>query len=261
MTWDIVLFAGGKSSKMLKERTGAVYRSLITLQGKPVVLPAITAFLQVPQAQIEIYGPEIEFRDSLAPHLSEAEWERLRFRPLHKEGLASQVLEAVSHREEETPLVLSAADLPLLRSTAVLSFLAQASQKRGIVYPVIPREALDSSLVRSRTFLRTKEGTFTGGNLMAGLAGEFQKASGMMDSFISRRKSPLGLAKLLGWGFLMGVMMGRWNLGEISERIESNLGIPLNPLSTTAFGLGADLDKLSDYLLFQDLLDSKEGNV
>ncbi|MCH7493407.1 NTP transferase domain-containing protein [bacterium] len=257
MKWDVVLFAGGECPESLRERTGERYRALISLQGRPVVLPAVRAFLDLrPAAKIEIYGPEEELRDALLPHIGEERLARIGFLPIHPGGLAGGVADAVARREAETRLILAAADLPLLRLPGVISFLKMAEHCRGIAYPVIPRGTLDSALARSSTFLRTRDGQFTGGNLLAAKAGDFAAAVRFVGPVIANRKSPLAIARLFGARFLIGLLLGRWRLEEIADRLEEVMGVRLTPVVTTAFGMGVDLDKLSDYLVFQELLDA-----
>lgn len=257
----MVLFAGGESPESLRERTGERYRALISLQGRPVALPAVQTFLDLrPGAKIQIYGPERELRAALTPHLGEDRLDTIGFFPIHPGGLAGGVADAVSRRDAGTRLILGAADLPLLRLPGVISFLKSAEHSKGIAYPVIPRSALDPALARSSTFLRTRDGQFTGGNLMAGRAGEFAAALEFAEPVIEKRKSPLAIAGLFGARFLLGLLLGRWRLAEIARHLQEVSGVRIEPVVTTAFGIGVDLDKLSDYLVFQELLDApKEG--
>lgn len=256
LNWEFVFFAGGESPAALLERTGAKYRALITLQRKPVILPALQAVLSLsPRPEIEIYGPVEPLREALAAHLSAGDLEYIGFRPTHPGGLAGGVRDAVERREDERRLVLAAADLPLLRPPGVISFLKAAEACRDVAYPVIPREAIDRALVRNRTYLRTKDGVFTGGNLFAGRVGAYRQALSFLDPLIERRKSPWGLARIFGVRFLLGLLLGRWRLTEIADRMEEIAGVRLEPVVTTAFGLGVDLDKLGDFLLFRKLLD------
>ena len=254
MKWKVILFAGGKCKRALKKVTGVNYRAMIKLQSKPIVLPALQSFLNCHDVdEISIYAPE-GLDKSLKPFLGD-DIGRINFLKLHKGGLSSQVKDAISRCQENDNLVLAAADLPLVNASAITSLLKSAEGLSGIVYPMISRSSLDLNLVKNRTYLRTPEGQFTGGNVILGKIHEFERVVSFLDSLIENRKNPVALAKLIGLGFVCGILTGTKSLKQISSDIKNRLGINLTPYKTDAFGLGVDLDKLSDYLVFQKLFD------
>tara|TARA_B100000029_G_C17589770_1_gene962163 strand:+ start:1428 stop:2198 length:771 start_codon:yes stop_codon:yes gene_type:complete len=254
MNWKVILFAGGKCKKALRNSSGVDYRALIKLQSKPIILPALKSFMESSDVdEISIYAPD-GLEKSLKPFLGN-DIKKINFLKLHKEGLSSQVKDAISKYKKDDNLVLAAADLPLATSSAIASLLKSAESLPGIVYPLIPKSALDLNLVKNRTYLKTSDGQFTGGNVIVGKIHEFERVVDFLDNLIENRKNPIALAKMIGIGFVVGIVFGKKSLENISMEIKNRLKINLTFYQTNAFGLGVDLDKLSDYLVFQEFFD------
>jgi len=254
MNWKVVLFAGGKCKKALRKATGVEYRALIKLQSKPIILPALKSFINCSGVEeISIYAPN-GLKESLGPFLGK-EIKKVNFLKLHKDGLSSQVKEAIGKYKKDDNLVLAAADLPLVTPSAIASLLKSSESLKGIIYPLISRKSLDLNLVKNRTYLKTSDGQFTGGNVIVGKVHEFDRVVSLLDNLIENRKNPIALAKIIGIGFVFGIVFGNKSLKDISLEIKNRLDINFTPHKTNAFGLGVDLDKLSDYLVFQDFFD------
>lgn len=142
----------------------------------------------------------------------------------------------------ERILVLTA-DLPWLNPEALTAFLASAPDAE-LVYPIIAEASARAQFpAQRRTFVRLKEGRFTGGNLML----LKPAAVAALEPFIGRayagRKNPLVLAQLLGVDVIFRLLLGRLDLPAIEARAERVLGCTVRAVVTEHASIGADVDK------------------
>lgn len=143
------------------------------------------------------------------------------------------------------PALVLSADLPWLTGAAIDDFVRAAEASgAALAYPIIRREvALAQFPGQARTFVKLKDGRFTGGNLML-LATE---AVPVLLPFIERayrgRKNPLALARLFGPDFIVRLAFGRLEVAAVERRAERILGVRVRALPTPHAGIGADVDK------------------
>jgi CTP:molybdopterin cytidylyltransferase MocA len=154
-------------------------------------------------------------------------------------------------------MVIAAGDAPLLTPGAVERFAA-ACRAAGadIGYPVVPRAACEARFpgVR-RTYVRLREGEFTGGNCFFLTPAAVEPAVHWLDRVYRARKRPLRLARLLGLGLVLRLALGRASMRE-AERVAGRL------LGLRARGIvcaddpeiGVDVDKPADLELVRRLL-------
>jgi GTP:adenosylcobinamide-phosphate guanylyltransferase len=145
--------------------------------------------------------------------------------------------------------LIVASDIPLLDSGAINDFLQQCAVKPGadIYYPVIPREVFTKVSPKiHRTFLRLREGVFTGGNMALVRPHVILNHFDQVRQIFKLRKTPRQWAKLLGWGyFLKGLCFGV-GLTEIERRLEERLKIKGVAICCQSLGIGLDADSEED---------------
>ncbi len=148
----------------------------------------------------------------------------------------------------EGPVLVAGSDLPLLRAEMVERFLA-ACQASGaaVCYPIVARDTcLERFPDARRTFVRLREGVFTGGNLFYLAPEAFQPVLRLLDRFYAARKSPLRLARLLGPGVLLRFVTGRLSVADVERRFGQLAGCAGRAIVCPDPEVGMDVDKPED---------------
>jgi hypothetical protein len=145
-------------------------------------------------------------------------------------------------------VLVATADIPLLTAEAVNDFVEQCSRLNAdLYYPVVPREVNDRYYPgNKRTYVRLKEGTYTGGNLFLVNPAIVPQCTTVAGKFIAERKNPLKLCQMLGWSFVIRFLLGKLPLRDVEQRVSELLGVNGAVINSPYPELGIDVDKPSD---------------
>ena len=146
------------------------------------------------------------------------------------------------------------ADIPFLTADAIDDFVDRGRKSGGeLVYPIISRESCEAQFPgMRRTYLKTAEGTFTGGNVTL-ISGDLVRNNWeLISQSYAARKHILRLAGLIGWGVLVRVIVGQvlpssLKLASLEQAAGRVLGARAVALQTDFAGIGADVDKPDDF--------------
>ncbi|MGL5513835.1 MAG: nucleotidyltransferase family protein, partial [Sporomusa sp.] len=156
-----------------------------------------------------------------------------------------QGMKALGHANRT--LVVTA-DIPLLTPAAIEDFLDQcAGLDADLYYPIIAWTDHERRFPgNKRTYVRLKEGTFTGGNIFLVNPKIVDQCMKVAERIIANRKNPLKLCCLLGWTFVIQFIFGTLRLKQVEERVETILGVKGAVIQSQYAELGLDVDKPSD---------------
>lgn len=238
---DVVILAGGSCPPDLAQATGVHHRCDLPFRGRSIVESVVDQLSPLAEP-IVVGGP---------PDLTS------RHAPAGDTFLASvdRGLELV----HESTCLIATADLPLLTTDEVRNFLAGCDSNAIINYPIVRQEVAERAIPGSRrTGLALKEGRFTGGNAMLIDMNGFTKIRPILGAAYAARKSPLGLAKIVGWSTLAQVLLTKVAPGWVSVRtleaaVSRFLHAPVRAVPGEWAGLGADVDNLQQYRLLTTL--------
>lgn len=257
MQVDAVVLAGGLNSGPLKDFAPTKSEALIPIGSRPMVEYVVNALKHTPEVnRIVVAGPLEELKKVFgetpevilaAGGSSAVETLRLGVEVLLREGLAL----------EGRPLALVvAADIPLITPEAISDFLRLCGQRQGeIYYPVVSREANERKYPGvKRTYVRLRDGCFTGGNLILVDTRIVERCAQLAEEMVKRRKSPVALSRLLGFGFLLKFLLRRLTLAEVEAKASELLGVSGVAVVSSYAEVGVDVDKPSDLQLAHRLL-------
>ncbi|HEY3418064.1 MAG TPA: nucleotide-diphospho-sugar transferase, partial [Armatimonadota bacterium] len=162
-----------------------------------------------------------------------------------------------------THLLFITEDIPLVTADALEAYL-QASLECGasLTYPIIPRRDCEESFPGAkRTYVRLKEDTYTGGNVVFTTTTFLDDKSGLIRDVYNMRKHPLQLAGLLGWGTLARLLLGTLTLPAIESVASRILGAPARAVITPYPEIGFDVDKLEDLEIVEQVLGDSHGII
>jgi len=239
--YDAIILAGGANSKSLSELDSQPYEAMIEIAGRPMVTFVAEALAASPQVErIFVIGPVAALTSCEFPeHTTVLEGGRTILDTI-KIGMA-----ALGHQNK---VLVATADIPLLTVAAVDDFLAQCAKVSGdLYYPIVTKEVNNRHYPgNERTYVRLKEGTFTGGNIFLVNPAIVPQCMAVAEKIIDNRKNPWKLACILGWSFLFKFVLGMLSLKDAEKRVSEILGISGTVIESSFPELGIDVDKPSD---------------
>ena len=243
--FDAVVLAGGDNPQFADPaHPGPVLEALVDIDGKPMVVYVTEALAACPEVgRIFVVGPK-------------ARLEGCPFGPIVTivEGgdtIFSTAAKGLSLVEEDRQTIVATSDIPLLTPESVSDFVRQAAPLNAeFCYPIVTKETCENQFpgVR-RTYVRLKEGVFTGGNLFLVRPSVIQRCQQAAEEIIARRKAPLALCRLLGWRFVLGLLLGRLELPDLEKCVSKLLQLDGRVFVSRYAEIGLDVDKPSDLAL------------
>ena len=230
---------GGGGGDALSQAAGVAAKALVPFNGQPLVSYVLRALRGCPLVSSIIYvgdtAPVVAAEQVLPPGRT------------FVESFSVGVQAALASAPERSVLVTTA-DLPWLQADALNDFLA-AGAGAAVAYPVVAEGVAKSQFPEQhRTFVRLRDGRFTGGNMML-LSPQVMP---VLLPFVGRayqgRKNPLALARLFGGDFIVRLALGQLSLRAVERRAERILGLPVRAVVTEHASIGADVDKLEHLL-------------
>ena len=231
---DAVVLAGGRPDPSVAE--GVPNKAFVPLLGRPMVEFVLAALRGAASVRrIALVGPL-----PLPPSMAAAVDVPVSERGALIENLAAG-LAALSGSE---PVLAVGADIPLLTAGAVDAFVAAAAALDvEIVYGVVRREDVARAFPAVRkTFVRLRDGTFTGGSLILLSPGGFARARGAVERAVRARKRPWELAGLFGLGTLVGLAAGTLRIAALERRGTTLSGVRVRALVCPTPEIAMDVD-------------------
>ncbi len=145
----------------------------------------------------------------------------------------------------EEQILLVTGDLPLLTSVAVDDFVSQAlAYAAELTYSVVAKETMEASIPGAvRTYVPLGDGRVTGGNLFC-ISRQFaRRERARIAQAFAARKNPLGLAKLMGIGFVLSFIVRRPRLEEVVRHAERLLNCRAHVVESSHPEVAFDIDK------------------
>lgn len=160
-------------------------------------------------------------------------------------------VDACGHNE---PVLVLSSDIPMLTGEAVDDFIARALASGGeMCYPVITKEScIDKYPGMKRTYLKTREGTFTGGNMLLLSPAFMRRNEERISDAYAARKKVFTLARMIGFGVLIRAVLAQilfpsvLQIPMLERAVSKMLGGRVAVIPTNYPEIGEDVDKESD---------------
>lgn len=214
---DAAVLAGGGSEPWLPR--GVLNKAFLNVAGRPLVDRVVEAVRKTPQVRRVVLVAPAQLPQAVAG-LCDA------VVPDHGDLLAN-VQAALDALQGSDWVLLCAADLPLLSPRAVSNFLeACAAREADFYYGIVRREDLEARFPGARkTFVRVREGAFTGGSLVLLKPAGMDRVRPVVEQVVEARKNPARLASLLGPATVVRYMMGRLSVADVEQRVWELTGL------------------------------------
>jgi len=239
-TIPVAVLAAGKISPELQQATGADTRALIPVGGRPIIDRLLDAVME---AKL-IDGVKVVCAEGspLIDHLGD----------LAVVAQGPEYLDSIRAGLDAFPeadrVFIVTGDLPLMTAEALDHFCGEVLHSdASIIYSIVRKEDCERVFPGGRrTYFRLQDGLYTGGNVGVVSRGFMAQHGHQLQKTFEMRKSPLRLCTLLGWGFVMRLLLGRLSLEDIAGRIEQLLGSSAHVIRSPYPEIGFDVDKPSN---------------
>lgn len=253
MAYDAVILAGGESSSDLRKIAPYDNEALILIGKYPMIYYVYKALRACPFVdKIVISGPVESLRSIFSRE------ENLFFvngGDNAVESFASAVKVLQEQGISEQVLILPT-DIPFITVEAIEDFVTRC-EKLGadFCYPVTSQKVNEAKFPGvMRTYVRLKEGIFTGGNLFMIRSAIVDRCLDLAVELVARRKNPVAMARLFGIGLVLKYLLRRLSIPMIEQRFYQMTGLRGRALISDYAEIGVDVDKPSDLQLAQQHL-------
>lgn len=247
---DALVLAGSPNNGPLRSCSTADYEALIPIGGKMMVEYVVDALRQCEQVnRIAIVGP----REELARHFA---GDGRVVLVEHGQGLTENVLLGLGHLPGARRVLLLTSDIPLITKKAIENFIELCDgEDADLYYPIVPREVVERRFTSQRTYVKLKEGVYTGGNIFLINPNVVEECMPRGQKLVDARKNPLRMCRLVGLMFLIKFLMKNITLEEAQRTVSRVLGLKGRVVITQYPEVGVDVDKPSDLELVSNQLE------
>lgn len=249
-TMSAVVLAGRRNDGKLKDCATEEWEALIDIGGRPMVSYVLDALLSSSYVgHIFLVAPRDVFGQI---------YESDRVSVIEPgDSIVENCLKGCHATPEGGFVLISTSDLPFLSADVVDAFVRQCFEKDAdFYYPAVLRDAVENRFPGvKRTFVSIKDGDFTGGNVFVARRSVIDTVASKAGAFIENRKSPIKQAGVLGWGFIIKLLLHTLTIDELERTITRSFGARAAAVVTSASEIGVDVDKPSDLALARSMLD------
>lgn len=157
----------------------------------------------------------------------------------------------IKHLSSEGSILVLTSDIPLLTTEAVNDFIHRSKEtKADFCYPVVDKKVSQSKYPEmERTYVRIKEGRFTGGNIFYIDPGVLKERMGIAQRLYEARKNPMKMAAILGFGFLLRLVLGILTIDKAEKVFSRVMNIRAKVVISEYPEIGNDVDKPIDIMV------------
>jgi GTP:adenosylcobinamide-phosphate guanylyltransferase len=246
---DAVVLAGGLNSGALQKVSSVRYEAEIEIAGRPMLDYVIMALENVQSiSRILVVGADSIISKDVKSKVA------LTVNP--GASLFDSLAGGLRALNADGPVLVVSSDIPMITREAFEDFLERCRNRNGdIYYSFVSKEVNDQKYPGvQRTYVKLKDGVFTGGNLALLSPQVVQDNIGMLKKAALLRKKPIQLCSMLGWRHLFKLMTGSLTIKEIEERVFKAFKFTAVGIISPYPEVGIDVDKPSDLLLARQVL-------
>ena len=252
--WRVLVLAGSRAGEEdpLARHAGVVHKALVPVGGVPMLLRVVRVLLaheRIGRIALSIERPEVV---STVPELADL--------------LASGRIEVIPAAESPslsvlagfeqlgTPLLVTTADHALLTGAMLDAFLDGAGAG-DIVAGLVPESVIRAAYPETkRTYLKFRDGNYSGANLFALSAPGAVGAVRFWRRVERDRKRPWRIAKAFGPLFLLRYLLGRLTLDETLRAAGRIMQVRAGAVPLPFAEAAIDVDKPADLVLVERIV-------
>jgi molybdopterin-guanine dinucleotide biosynthesis protein A len=236
-TFGAAILAGGGPDSLAR-KLDVPHKALIPLNGARVIDYVMDTFEQIPEFERVIV---VAHRDGALEHLDD-DWDVV-------ETTGDSFVETIESAAEAMPevdrMIVCTCDVPMIEPDAVRHFISSCrnSPNADLVWAIIEQGTLKDEFPEARrTFAKLKEARFTGGGLAMMSRSFIRNNYEQLKAAYARRKNIFALGNLLGWRFVVTLLLGRLSLVRVLNRAEELLGCQVVAVISPYASVAYDVD-------------------
>jgi GTP:adenosylcobinamide-phosphate guanylyltransferase len=165
------------------------------------------------------------------------------------QGIMDNIRRSIEHiGDYKTPCIICTSDIPMVKGEAIRDFVENCQNKAiDVGYPIIDKRLNDEKYPDvKRTYVKMKEGTYTGGNIVYFNPNIVDRCTRKAEKLVEYRKNPLKMGRVLGFTFLLRLAMGMLSIPAVEKKIKQMFNVKGTAIITDYPEIGNDVDKPSD---------------
>lgn len=252
MRVDAIVLAGGDGAVI---DPACRFKGLLPIVGRPMIEWVVDALREAEMVEgISVVVPSAE---DLGPWVDKVD--KL---VVSDKSFMDNVLAGIGSFRVDRPALVATGDLPMLTGEDIDVFVRDSlGTGADFTYPLIPKEYMLGQFPGcERTFVKLKTGAVTGGNMMLVNPSLVAQNFGLGQRLFDTRKSPLAMAQIVGFRFVLKLVTGGLVADEVAAKMQQILGGTGAAVVTPRASIGMDVDKQADVLLVERLLAARPGS-
>lgn len=247
MSISAIVLAGRSNEGAFRETHPEAAEALIPLRGRPIIAPILDALAGVDGllSVTVVAPPAVE--ETIKP------WGAVRVDP--GTTLTGSIRQGLAGAAPSERVLFMAGDAPLVTSATINAFFdACASMTANFFYPVVTKECYEERFPNSRrTYVRLKDGTFTGGNLFLVDRAVVEPALAVVDRLYAARKNPLRMLQIIRPTLILKLLLGRVTVQELEEQVSRLVGAQGRAVILPHPEVALDVDRPEDLAYVEGL--------
>lgn len=236
-----MVLAGRKNEGILRQVSDAGWEAFIPFLGRPMVWYVLNAISEVQgESPLVVVGPSFAL-------FGKPPCQRCTFLE-PKESLLENLEAGLQALPGVDEVVVATADIPLIQGDDIADFIRRCRELEvDVGYPIVKREDCEALLPTHRTYVRLREGHFSGGNLFYFRREALRRVWPFLAHVYRLRKKPLKLAPLFGWSLIVKALLGTLRIQDVERKAYRLTGLKARAIPTARAAIAVDVDKPEDY--------------
>ncbi len=235
---NAIILAGEKKA----EKKGALKsKALLKIKDKYMLEYVLDALHGVKNIEkIAVVGEEERLREAMG--------HKIDYIMEGTDSMVDNVINALKLFPQDKEILVLSCDIPMITSEALEFFLFKAKESGAdLCYSIVDKKVNDERYPEvKRTYVKLKEGYFTGGNAFYFNPEIADRIKAFFEKALEYRKSPIKMAGILGFGFILRLAFGILTINAIRDKANKLLDINAEVIISPFPEIGNDVDKPSD---------------
>jgi len=245
--YNCAIMAGGGKDSLKLFNVSATSKGAVPISGKPMVEYVIEALRSAKSIDKILYAGDIEILSSIKM--------RVDYSISDAGELFLNFMNALEFFKDESQVLIVTSDIPLIKGYMIDEFLSRCDRSAIFCYSFVRKGDSEKLFPKAhRTYVKLKEGAFTGGNIMLVNPPFILKNREIIQRVISNRKNPFNLAKLIGLAIILRYITGSLDIPTLEAKSSRILGGKTQAVLMEYPEIGFDVDNQTQLKFVEEIL-------
>jgi GTP:adenosylcobinamide-phosphate guanylyltransferase len=242
---DVIIPAGGEIDEAFARVVGVKNKALIAIDGEPVISRTIAALRASGLVDRIVVVTSKDLVDHAVFKRADIVLPEGKSGP---ENIFRALDELLKSKNPPERVMIVTSDLPFLTEDCIKHFVDMCPRDKDFCVPLIEQgDFLETFPSAEATFVKLKGGIYTTGCMYLATAKGLQTAIHHIEQVFQRRKSKLGMARLLGFGFILKLLTRSLTVEMVEQKVSTILGCRGVAVPNSPPELAYDIDYVEDY--------------